>query len=307
MQATADGKRMAVAKNRTATMTYIGDLAFGNREFTPRRLALDDWYSGVTAWTNDSKAVLFHSKRNGRWAIFKQNIDAKMPETLIGGSENYLFPKLSSQGQLLYTATASQDRWEPGDTTIRLMSTPEQGGARSTLMMGRYDYACGSSPSSSCVVSELEDRQLIFFHLDPVKGRGEEIGRISGYQGYQPDWDLSPDGLRLAIVDSAQFSGDIRIMDAADRSVTVLPVRNWKWQFLRIVRWAADGKSLFALATSGSSVALISIDANGNPRVMHEIPIGAGWIGSIVPSPDGKRLAFTQRVYVDDIMLLEKF
>jgi len=306
-QASADGKRLIAARFHTESGIYIGDLASGSKVFTPHRFALDDWFNVVAAWTSDSKAFLFHSKRNGRWAIFKQNMDAKTPETLIAGSENYFTPILSPQGALLYTASASPDRWEPGDTTIRLMSTPEQGGARSTLIMGRYGAACGSLPSSFCAVSELKDRQLIFFHLDPVKGKGEEIGRLGGYQSSYPDWDLSPDDSRLAIVDQIEQKGEIRILNLADQRVTVLRVRDWKWQNLQHVRWAADGKSLFALAASASSFALISLDANGNPRVLYEIAAGAGWISSIVPSPDGRHLAFTKRVYVDDVMLLENF
>lgn len=156
------------------------------------------------------------------------------------------------------------------------MSTPEQGGARSTLMMGRYEYACGSSPSSSCVVSELKDRQLVFFHLDPVKGKGDEITNIAGYQSIQGTWDLSPDGSKLAIVDPVEGKGEIRILNLADRRVTALPMREWKWEFLSRVCWAADGKSLFVLAQSCASIALLSIDPNGNPRVLQENASGIG-------------------------------
>jgi hypothetical protein len=86
-----------------------------------------------------------------------------------------------------------------------------------------------------------------------------------------------------------------------------VPVRDWRWQFLSQIRWAADGKSWFALAQSGSSVALLSLDAKGNPKVLYEMPAGAAWVSFIVPSPDGRRLAFTKRVYIDDVMLLENF
>jgi Tol biopolymer transport system component len=306
-QASADGKRLIAIKVRSESRIYVGDLPLGDKAFTPHRFTSDDWDNVVLDWTKDSKAIIFHSKRNGRWAIFKQDIDAKTPESLISGVENYFLPKLSAQGTLLYTATASPDRYEPGDTTIRLMSTPEQGGARSTLMVGRYTYACGSSPSSSCVVAELKDGLVVFFHLDPVNGRGEEIARLAGYQSGKPLWDLSPDGSRLAIVDQGQDKGEIRILNLADRRFTVLSVRNWKSHALQCIGWAADGKSLFALARSEFSFALLSVDANGNPRVLQEIPAGAGWISSIVPSPDGKRLAFTKRVYPPDVMLLENF
>jgi serine/threonine protein kinase len=303
-QASADGKRLIASRKHTESGIYIGNLGSKDKAFTAHRFTLDGWFNAVWAWTKDSKAILFDSKRNGREVILKQDIDVKTPETLVAGSENYFYPILSAEGTLLYTATASAD---PYASDARLMSTPLQGGARSTLVMGNYYYACGSSSSSSCVLSELKDKQLIFFHLDPVKGRGGEIARLDGYQSSDPIWDLSPDGSRLAIVDQGQSKDGIRILNLADRKVTVLPVRDWKWQYLQHISWAADGKGLLALAGSGSSFALLSIDANGNPKVLQEIPAGAGWISSIVPSPDGRSLAFTKRVYVNDVMLLENF
>ncbi len=185
-QASADGKRLIVIKEHAENGIYVGDLATGNKTLTPHRFTADDWFNVVTDWTKDSKGIVFDSKRNGRWVILRQEIDAQTPETLVAGSENHLSPKLSAQGTLLYTAAATPDSHDPRDTTIRLMSTPEQGGARTTLMMGNYTYACGSSPSSSCVVAELEDGQLRFFHLDPLKGKGEEVARIDGYQSDYP-------------------------------------------------------------------------------------------------------------------------
>jgi eukaryotic-like serine/threonine-protein kinase len=306
-QASGDGKRMIVTKSHTESRIYLGDLAFGNAQFTPHRFTADGWYNVVRDWTKDSKAIVFDSRRYGRWSIFRQDIGAKTPETLIGGSENYFYPKVSAQGALLYTAAALPDRYELEDTTIRLMSAPEQGGARSTLMMGRYEYACGSMPSSPCVESDLhsKDGQLTFFRLDPVRGRGEEIARLA-YRPALARWDLSPDGSRLAIVDWGQSKGEIRILNLADRRVTALPTRDWKWHNLHLVRWAADGKGWFAEAASDSSLALLSVDANGKTKVLYETP-GGEWISSIAPSPDGKHLAFTKRVYANDIILLENF
>jgi|HubBroStandDraft_5_1064220.scaffolds.fasta_scaffold03181_3 serine/threonine protein kinase len=304
-QASADGKRLIAVRLRIDNGIYIGDLASGSKRFTPHRFTPDGWYNIVGTWTHDGKAILLSTKRNGRWTISKQDIDSKTPETLIAGSENYFSPVLSSQGALLYTATASPD-WAR-DGTARLMTTPEHGGARSTLMVGSHSYRCGYSPLSRCVVSELKDRRLVFFDLDPVKGGGEELAHIADYQGFDPSWDLSPDGAKLAIVDRGQGKGEIRILNLADRKVTVMAVRDSKWQSLPNIRWAADGKSLFAHAQSASSWALLLIDASGNPRVLYEIPVGAGWVDSIVPSPDGRSLAFTKRTYVNDVMLLESF
>jgi serine/threonine protein kinase len=312
-QASADGKRLIASRQRTESGIYVGDLALGNRAFTAQRFTPDDWYNVIGDWTTDSKAILFESKRNGRWAIFKQNIDGKTPEIQIAGSESYFDPRLSAEGTLLYTATASPNIWEREDPTIRLMSTPAQGGARSTLMMGRYTYACGSSPSSSCVVAELKDRQLIFSHLDPAKGKGEEIVRVDRYQGLgsgglDSRWGLSPDGSKVAIVDCVEIEPTIRILSLADRKITTLPLRDRKWSCLSWISWTADGKNLFAVAAVGSSLwAILSIDANGNPRALYEVPLGAAWITHIAPSPNGRSLAFTKRIYVNDVMLLENF
>jgi hypothetical protein len=67
---------------------------------------------------------------------------------------------------------------------------------------------------------------------------------------------------------------------------------------LQIELWIGD---------SASSTVLLSIDANGSPRDLYEMPTGAAWVSSIVPSPHGRFLAFTKRVYPNDIMLLENF
>src|SRR5271157_1630805 len=220
-QASADGKRLVALRQHTENWIYVGDLANGNKAFTPHRFTADDWYNVAAGWTKDSKAIVFCSKRHGRVAIFKQDIDAKTPEALIGGPENYYHPRISAQGVVLYSAAASPDREEPGDNTVRLMSTPEQGGARTTLLKGDYDYECGSSPSSSCVVAEFADGHLMFFRLDPLKGKGEEIARIEGQRGYDARWGVSPDGAKIAIVDPTEHEGEIRILSLADRKVTV--------------------------------------------------------------------------------------
>jgi len=306
-QASADGRRLIALRHQTENSVYVGNLAIGNRSFTPHRVTTNDWYNKVEAWTKDSKSVLFDTKRNGRWAIFKQPIDSSAPEILVAGPENYFLPRLSYHGDLLYSATASPDNWGSSDTTIRLMSMPEQGGTPSTLMMGRYSYACGSLPPFSCVAAEHKDPLLIFFHLDPVKGRGEEIASIPEYVSWDPRWDLSPDGERVAIVDSPPNKPEIRILNTADRTITVLSVRNSSWDFLSQICWAANGKNLFVLAQAGSSIALLAIDPTGNPTVLQEMMPGAAWAPSMVASPDGKHLAFTKRTTVYDVMLLENF
>ena len=72
LSATADGKRLVVSRGNTARQVFITEADPGNHRWkAPRRLTLDTNESLATAWTADSKAVLFVSNRNGTWRLFK--------------------------------------------------------------------------------------------------------------------------------------------------------------------------------------------------------------------------------------------
>jgi Tol biopolymer transport system component len=283
------------------SLIYLGGLSSERKAFTPLRFTPDGWYNMVADWTKDGSSILFVSLRNGQGTIFEQKLDTENPETLIAGPESYLGPQLSAEGTLLYTARSPSPPF-----VYRLMSTPEHGGPRSTLMEGLYGYACGSRPRSACVVAELKGKELTFYYLDPVKGEGEKIATLDRYAAAYPQWSLSPDGARIAIVEP-YVNNQVRILNLSDGTITLLPVRNWNYQSLEVISWSADGKGLFASAQSSSSIALISINVDGSYKILEEMPVGAAWISGIAPSPDGKHLAFTKRVYVWNVMLLENF
>jgi hypothetical protein len=59
------------------TNIYIGAAPSSNHAISPQRLSTDNWQSVVNGWTLDSKAVIFESYRNGRWAIFQQAVGDK--------------------------------------------------------------------------------------------------------------------------------------------------------------------------------------------------------------------------------------
>jgi len=68
--ATADGKRLTFRKWSWQGSVYVADLqANGKRITTPRRLTLSEGLNYPRAWTADSKAVVFRSRRNGKGGI----------------------------------------------------------------------------------------------------------------------------------------------------------------------------------------------------------------------------------------------
>ena len=89
LSASADGKRLVLLKTTYQSQVYLGELAAGGtRMKPPRRLTNDEAYDYPTAWTPDSKAVLFASNRNGTVGIFKQGISQETSEPVVTGPQD---------------------------------------------------------------------------------------------------------------------------------------------------------------------------------------------------------------------------
>lgn len=304
-QVTADGKHMIVLKSHSDDAVFIGSLAQDAHGFVPRRLTADNWRNVGTAWTTDSRSVLLFSQRNGSYAIRKQEIDGNSAETLVDGPENYRNPVSTSNGFLLYTAFASKNG-VVDPKSWQLMSTPLSGGPRVLLLQGRYSYECGHAPNSLCVMADLQpDNQLVFYKLDPTKGKGAEIARIQDYKSETAHWNLSPQGTQAVIAGPSQQM--VRVLNVEDLKVTPWPVHILQTEWVFSVGWSADAKQLLAIVGSDSSFKLVTLDANGKCTVLYEVPTKRGWLTGPIASPDGRYLAFTQRTYMSDLVLLENF
>lgn len=70
--------------------------------------------------------------------------------------------------------------------------------------------------------------------------------------------------------------------------------------------WAADGSHLFAFAGKSwdSSTALRFIDLRGNLQVLAEAPAGGALLIHLVDSPDGIYLAYTERIFDGNMVML---
>ena len=86
---TSDGKRLALLRRDFQTDVYLAEvLAQGKQLGALRRFTLDDRNDLPSAWTPDSKAVLFVSNRDGLNHIFRQAVEATHADLLIGGKDN---------------------------------------------------------------------------------------------------------------------------------------------------------------------------------------------------------------------------
>ena len=83
--ASADCKRLVFSRVSAQTDVYVGDLEKGGARLKtpPRRLTLDERNDRPSAWTPDSKAVLFISDRSGHYHIYKQAPDQDSAEPFV--------------------------------------------------------------------------------------------------------------------------------------------------------------------------------------------------------------------------------
>jgi Tol biopolymer transport system component len=328
LNATQDGKQLAIQKGTWEAGVYIGELeAGGHRVNNPHRLTLsaaEDFFGG---WTPDSKAVLFWSDRNGTWDIFKQALDQDEAEPVVTGPDLKSLPVMSPDGAwILYLSREAAD--VGANNLKRIMRVPISGGAPQVVLelrginerapfepmfeaavVGDRGLACAQSPASLCVFSELspDANQLILSAFDPAKGRRRELTRFNLKQpveGY--GWDVSPDGTRLAFTQFDEHEGRIQILPLTGGEAREVNVKG-HYGFYRL-SWAKDGKGLYVSrlpATSGSL--LLYVDLEGRAEVIWQQRIAGRWTTPGVPSPDGRHLALEGYTVESNVWLLENF
>jgi len=306
---TADGKRLALLKQIIHSNVFVGELQAGaTRLRTPQQLTLGDYNSYPTAWTSDSKAVLFDSNRNGRNELLKQALGQESADVLVSAEK--------SNDQLFYPRSSADGAWvlyqlpveNPGpNTPAKLMRVPSSGGQAQLVLTssGLIDWHCARSPATLCVLGEQgpDRKHFAFVSFDPVRGRGRELARIETDPTAQYNFDLSPDASHLAISKSYELEGRIRILSLSGGSERVVNVKGWG--AFNSLDWAADGKAFFASSASARAATVVHIDLDGNVQVLWTQK--GGYRAWAVPSPDGKHLAILGTTVESNVWMIENF
>jgi hypothetical protein len=141
-----------------------------------------------------------------------------------------------------------------------------------------------------------------FYDLDAVRGIGPELARTSWSVGVLGDWDISPDGLQVAIPQHSSHDARIRVLslepkqnEASEREI-VLPGLTDLWGLV----WAADGQGWFVSVKTTVGNQLLYVHSDGRFQSLGDIN---GWA---VPSPDGHRVAFLNSITATNAWLIER-
>ncbi|MBV8808329.1 MAG: protein kinase [Acidobacteriaceae bacterium] len=293
ISATNDGKQIALV-NYTGSIPRIkvADLPPAGapmRFLNVRTLTSSNDYPH--AWTPDSRAVIFESARSGNFNLYSQALDESEAKPLVVSRGENVLAQLSPDGKwVLYRSTENGVR--------RLMRVPLRGGRPEPVpIQGAWDeFRCPSGPGKPCVLRTIENDQFIFHELDPVRGRGGELGRTVWNPTLVGDWDISPEADEAAIPDHEMRQAKIRFLplgkETRGMEETTLTLAGPERLFA--VQWAVDGEGWFvtvgrANTLGGGDVGyLVYVDRKGGASVLARSrrPLYA------VPSPDGRHVAF---------------
>jgi len=309
LSATADGKELVYRRVWAQRSVHVADLEAGPAHLSARRqLTHSEGNEVPVAWTADSKTVLFVSNRAGPWGIFKQSLRDENSESIVSAAFlDGFYPSVSLSGDwVLFVETQKEGRFSQSQ---RLMRIPLAGGHPEVVLTGHLEgQGCARSPATMCVFAERtpDRKQLVFSSFEPVNGRGKELARMDVDLIKDYEWDLSPDGWRIAIHKSAE--APIQIISIAGQAPRQLNVTGWN--SIENLHWAADGKGLYSASRTVDSSVLLYLDLQGSTRVVWE---QKGTMGnesagtSGIPSPDGRHIAMMGYALNANMWMLEDF
>jgi Tol biopolymer transport system component len=298
-----DGSRLAMTRARDWYDIYLAQLRTGAAKISPpKRLSSGENFDYPSAWSGDSKVLLFQSDRNQRFQIFRQQLDQDSPELLVPGSVDSSVggADFSPDGAwILYWA------FRRGGTSGALMKMPASGGTPETVfdvtMSRMINWGCPRRPEASCVLSRAEQGQLAFYAVDLDHGLGKELARTKMHDAEDLQMDITSDGKRVAISSTDQLPGKIRFVDLVNRTEQELAIPAGEGSLS--LAWAADSKSLFAAVTQAGRYKLVEIKPDGSIDTLWEA--GQHEIDNLVSSPNGRYLAFAYRTLENNVWLVD--
>jgi Tol biopolymer transport system component len=297
----ADGKVVIFLRGNWLPSVYLGTLATdGTHLLANRRLTLDENENDTSAWTPDSKAVLFTSDRNGTQEIFKQAIDQPLPERLVGSADQLSQPRVTPDGsELLYISTPKS----PGpETPSSIFAIPIGGGTPRFVLkdIRIWNLQCARLPSTICLYSITKGKTAETFRFDVRTGKSPDPPQID------PDcnWSLSPDGSERAIIVFGANDGKIHLRSTSTGKTRDVVVKGWNE--LMGTGWSADGKSLvISWHNFERESALLKVTLDGKASVLLRSSNPEVW--GAMPSPDGRLLAITEAGGPKNVWQIENF
>jgi DNA-binding winged helix-turn-helix (wHTH) protein/Tol biopolymer transport system component len=301
---TADGKRLVFSRWSDSMNVLISDYNSSAYSISPpQRLTLTEDLSFTLAWTLDASGIFLQSNRLGsRTGIFRQSLNRTDADLVF-----------ATEGQISSVAVTPDRQWilfqrsesAKGEIISHLMRAAVSGGPEMEVLAGRSVAAkCGRSPGARCVLAEVSPTEngIVYSELDPLHGKGKELGRVFHNHANETRWSLSPDGNQIALFDDLTKSLDVfSFPDKSTRNIRLSPDTH-----LRSVTWSAAGDGFFICSAVNKGAELLFVDFEGNSHKLWELVGGAHYLQA-QPAPDGRHLAIDAPYKNSNLWVMEDF
>jgi hypothetical protein len=184
------------------------------------------------------------------------------------------------------------------------MRVPVEGGTPEEVPIGGPldEFRCALDRGKRCVLrTTVRGEYYAYYDLDPLRGKGRELARTKWIPGILGDWDVSPDGKHVAIPNHDSRDARIRVValeagpnDSRERELVLPGLTD-----IRGLVWAADGQGWFVSVDTTVGNRLLYVYQDGQFRSLGDIQ---GWA---VPSPDGRRVAFLDRIVATNAWMID--
>ena len=304
LSVTRDGSAVALIRQATRESLFVADFFQSPpRLDNAQELTLNGKASYPHAWTADSQSVIFESDRSGGYDLFLQRLGDRLPQPIVITPKRWeVFPQLTPDGQMiLYLAGPP----EGGSSSYTLMRVPVRGGTISEVPGGEAleGVRCSIGGKGRCVTRTFVAHEAFAFsEVDAVRGVGPELARTAWFPTFLGDWDISPDGTVIALPDHDLRAARIRLV-TLDRATAARAERELdlpELAHLSSLAWAADGSGWFVSVDSFSSTGrqLYFSSLDGKLAFLGTIN---GWV---VPAPDGRKVAYLDRIYDANVWMM---
>jgi hypothetical protein len=302
------GRRLAFLDVTSQDEVFVGKLkGDGEQMESPKRLTWDERNDVPVDWTPDSRAILITSNRNGALNIFRQSLEERTAELLVGSVSGECDPTVSPDGKWIFYFSLPTGQRHASADPVTLRRAPLSSGPSQVVHSekGFVHVRCARPPSNLCVVDQRVHHQVIFSAFDSTKGKGPELARadLPGSGVLTPyHWDISRDGSQLALVDRVGGTDRIRVLSLTGGSSREVIVNGWS--NLGAVNWSASGNGWFVGNESPNEASLLYVDPHGRSSVLWQEPVAA-WGLWAIPSPDGRYLAFPATTISSNVWMIE--
>ncbi len=293
----AAGRRVAVIQKQGPVAVYTASISPGDGQLSAvKRLSLDAEVAYPHGWTSDGRSVLYEAMRNNQMQIYSQALDRHDPQPIVPMAGDEFSPRLTPDHRwiLFFNKIA------PGAKAL-LYRVSTQGGIASPAPSSEevQQFRCPMR-AGTCIALRLNSQQQsVFSVLDPQTGLGRQFFTAPSNWGALLDWDVSPDGNTLVLLDAAPSGVPLHTVLLASGTVSGIPYAPDSRPLA--VNWAADGHAILVANATAVGSDLFTITLQGTATLFRNASVGS-WA---VESPDGTHIAFVDRNLDSNVWLLD--